>query len=385
MVAALFVDSESLKVSQLGLGMAEAVKRFDAEALESCPAGVPAYEAGNVYRWDHRHDGGRLRERLRPMPAAARAAMLARIGVSRRDAAQDPGNALLLPQEALAMTRELEDKMRPLTSREMMGVDRTIPGGAKAYRLQMGSLIGEARLYAGSSADIPRVGAARRWEDRPVAYVVSSFAGNVLDLLATDYAGVGELARKRRAAMRAIAEIRNRIAFQGDVDSGLYGVFNHPGIAKAVSAVSFSRATDPVTLLNELNRLASWAEINSGATFAPNRMRTSPQVRAVLMQTRIATGSDRTIGEQFLATQPSNGIKEIESASEFSAAGPGGTTDAIAFYNDDLDSLSLVEPMDYTELPVQFQAFDQVTYCYASTGGVKSQYAGNNLIAFVSV
>jgi hypothetical protein len=104
-------------------------------------------------------------------------------------------------------------------------------------------------------------------------------------------------------------------------------------------------------------------------------------LRSLIFQTRVATGSDRTVGEQFLAT--SEHIKQIDSAGELS--GINGALDGIFAYNDHVDSVSFVMVQDLTELPAQAIAFDSMTYAFGTVGGIRMDNVGSNVLAYAEV
>lgn len=349
------------------------------DALNAAPEVEPEARM-DAWRW--RQDGQEMARRAGALQPHQRQA-LARAGW--RFDALEAGNSLGLPQDfQFTYSRELEERRRPLRGMELFRRDTSVPAGATSYRVIRGSDYGEAKIYAGSNRDVPIVGVGRRASVRSVKYIVTSYEGNVLDLMATDYAGLGEMARKRKAAQRAIDELLNRLIWQGDSKADLWGALTHPDLPRLASGVRFDGTDTPTVVLAFLNRIANFAHDESGAAFRSNRMAVSHKVRSYLFNTPMfATGgSDLTIGKYFLMNQEF--IKAIDSAAELSGIGPS-SEDGILCYSDDVDSSGFVMPQDYAELPQQAVGFERRTYAFASFGGVRMDDVGNNVLAYVGV
>ena len=135
-------------------------------------------------------------------------------------------------------------------------------------------------------------------------------------------------------------------------------------------------------ILGVLNDAANYPQEVSGSTFAPNRAVTSERVRNFLMNTRLGTVNDTTIGEFF--TKNNEHINAIESAHELKDFG-GTDVDAILFYNDDVDGISNELVQGITPMPAQIFGFESITYIYMSHGGLIMRDSGNNILLLVPV
>lgn len=373
---AIYIDADTGKISPFGR-IAD-LNAAIAEGLNSAPNSPPE-ERMDAHRW--RMDGAEMnRKAALLLPHQVQA--LARAGW-RMDAIE-AGNSLGLPQDfQYVYARELEERRKPLRGMELFRRDASVPAGATSYKVVRGSDYGEAKIYSGSDRDVPVVGVGRRAAVRTVKYIVTSYSGNVIDLMATDFAGLGELARKRKAAQRAVDEKVNNLIWFGDNKADLWGALSHPDLPRFVTSTKFDGTATPVAVLAALNRAANFAHDESGSAFRSNRMAVSHRVRSYIFNTPMFSGgSDLTIGKYFLQNQEF--IKAIDSASELRGIGPNGE-DGILCYSDDVDSSGFVMPMDYTELPQQFSGFERRTYAFASFGGVRMDDVGNNVLMYVEI
>lgn len=295
----------------------------------------------------------------------------------------DQGTALGFPRQFLHMiSPPLQEVRKPLNGMRLFQIDNSVPLGAKFYGVQREFLTGEAVITSGSNSDIPVVGATAREELRPIVYLATSWAQNFLQQLSMNFAGINDTAAKRRAVRRAMDELVNRLIWYGSAPHDVYGVLTHPDLAKVVASLAFVAGADTDDVIAELHRLANYSWLNSGQTFKPNRAVTTARLRSYLFQTRIGSTTDTTVGQHFI--ENSEFIKQIETANELEGIGPNGE-DAILFYNDDRDSLSIVIPQDMSELPAQRIAFDEKTICWMPFGGARMNNVGNNLLAYVPV
>lgn len=291
--------------------------------------------------------------------------------------------AASFPRDFEHIYREvLTEARRPLNSARLFQMDTRVPLGAKKHTVRRDLGSGDAKVWRGGS-DIPVAGTQRVEEQFPVIYIVSAVETNVFEMWSQDFQGRNDFENDTRMAIRAINERINDIAFNGDAASGMHGFFDYPSLAKSVSPEVYAQGgSTPAAIVADLHRAANFASEASGGTFAPNRMVTSLRLRNFLMQTRMETGTDTTIGEFFL--KGNEFIDTIEGAHEFRGIGPAGE-DGIAFYDDSLESTSMVMVQAPTALPAaQIDSLrNQVVYV-AAIGGVVMRNVGNNHLLLAS-
>jgi len=307
----------------------------------------------------------------------------------RLDAA-DLGAGLILPRQGTFLYTPISE-LRPTLNMAKFQTDGRVAPGATNYSQPRKAISGEAKLYGLGTQDIPTVNISITEDIQRVHTVVTSFAWDLFSMMATDFAGISEIAEKRAAAYRIIDEYTNRLVWSGNSDAKIYGIANHPVIAKGVSPVAMGplASSTPDEQLQELNRIVDLAYVQSKQVYQPNRLILSPGLQAYLTTTYRASGTDMTIATAFLtgrAARGANQIKSIEGAWELDQiASDLGFSNyhVLLMYNDAPESLALVQPLEPTELPVQLQVFDNKVYVYSRFGGMKCSQPGANYLIFI--
>jgi hypothetical protein len=297
----------------------------------------------------------------------------------RRDAATAGGNAFPRQLEHV-YARLLEEKVPVPNGLSKFRIDQSVPPGARTHTVRRVMYDGQVRVHRGTNEDVPRSGWSQKEQQFPVRHYVTSIATNVFELLSSNYANLGDVERKMRSARRAMDAFINRMTWFGSKADDIYGVLTYPWLPKKIVATAFVAGADPDDVLAELNALVNYPTERSKSVFAPNRLVVSPRIRNFLMNTRIGTVSEMTIGKFFL--ENNEHISQIESAWELEACGPNGE-DGILVYNDSEDGVANVIPQGLTPLPQQSFGFDNITFMYASHGGVIMRDVGNNILGFV--
>lgn len=260
-------------------------------------------------------------------------------------------------------------------------MDTSVPPGAKTHTVRRVYQDGEVAVYRGGTTPIPRVGVSQQERTFPIRHYVTSFVYSLFEQLSSAFANTGLVAELLRTARDLMQEFLNQKTWYGDEVNGIYGVLNYPWLSKKVVATPFDGSADPDDVIAELNALVNYPKRVSKATLKPDTLVTSIRVRDYLMNTRMGTVSDTTIGEYWLRTN-SQGIKSIEEAWELEGVGPGGTDGMLAYRKDRLGVVNVV-PQSFTTLPVQSLGFEDTTFAYMSHGGILMRDVGNNILGWI--
>lgn len=307
---------------------------------------------------------------------------------TRNDAA-DPKQGLFFARQLEHIYAEVLQEPRPmLNAMRLFGIDTTVPPGAKYHTIRRVYADGEAAVYSGRGQNIPRVGMSKKEETFPVRHYVTSFVLDIFEMASGMFANISLATELLRIARDVIEEFINWQTWYGDTENGLYGVLNYPWIRKKVIATPFNETSDPDEILRELHRFVNFPSDSQRQAFKPNVLVLSGRVLNYLSQTPRSDTSDTTILEHFLKN--SKTIERVEEANELqnddSEPIPGVPPglDAMLAYRDDRRGIQNVMPQTFTTLPTQEMGFEQVTFAYASHGGVIMRDVGNNIIGYVT-
>jgi hypothetical protein len=274
---------------------------------------------------------------------------------------------------------ELEETRAPLNLQRLFQMDTRVPLGAKTHTVRRRLGTGDAAVVR-TGTEIPVVGHQRVEEQFNVLYLAAAVETDWFDMISDSFEGRNNFQDDTRMAVRAIDERLNDIGFFGHAPSNMPGVLNYPVLAKSVSPESWKvGGSSPAAIVAALHAAANFANETSKGAMRSNRMGTSIQIRNFLMQTRMETGTDTTIGEFFL--RGNEFINTIESAHEFEGIGPNGE-DGIFFYNDALESTAVVMIQPPTPMPAhQVDSFrSHVVYVAAFGGAVQRDVGANHLL-----
>lgn len=281
----------------------------------------------------------------------------------------------------------LEEKKPLLSSFSMFQLDPfQPPPGAKTHSVPYSFTHGEAALYRGGDR-IPQVGGSVGEDIFNIWPLVTSFQENYFEAQSQAFAGYDPRARDVATCRQVLDETANRINWYGDSAAGLYGALTYPRTHKRIEATAFDGTASAVDVLAALNSGANYTATTSREVFRPNRCAASPRVQRYLSQTRLGSVDSVTIAEFFLKGQP--GIKSIESAWELMeppipGAGAGNGIDAILFWNDDPENVSLIVPQGVTMLPPYTIGLGTTTICVMLVGGLVMGRPGSALLMLVT-
>lgn len=294
------------------------------------------------------------------------------------------GNGLHLARDLeFIHTRVLEEKHPTPNGLTKFRTGSSVPIGTRTHTVRRMFQDGEAMVYRGGT-DVPRVGISQDEEEFQVRHYVTSSRTNHFELLSSNFANTSEEERKTRAARKVMELFLNRMIWGiGPNEAhGIHGIINYPWLAKKVSQVLFDGTADVDVVLGVLQDAEEFPEEESDDVFAPNRCLTTPRVRNYLMNTRLGSVNDTTIGGFFI--ENSENINAIEKVWELKNIGGEGV-DGILFYNDSEDGIMNEMVQSMTPLPQQSFGFDNITYWYMSHGGIIMRDVGGNILLLVTV
>lgn len=282
----------------------------------------------------------------------------------------------------------LDEKFAVPTAFELFGMDTSVPAGARTHTRRRSYAHGQAQWYRGPGTEIPHVGSTQREESFNIAHAVAGYGFDIFEEQSATFAQSGKIQKDAAIARDVIMEKLNRAYWGLDgTQMGLYGVLNYPWMPKKSVATAFTSASaiaNPDTVLSELHDIVNYPMQVSKGTFAPTELAMSQRVHDVLSNTRMGSGSDRTILEAFLsASAHIRDRSQIHIAWELEDANGTGV-DGILAYRKDAQGIQLVMPQGVTQLPAQVNGLSTQIFSYASCGGVEMTEPLNQLLAFVT-
>ncbi|HCU25445.1 MAG TPA: DNA-binding protein [Deltaproteobacteria bacterium] len=285
--------------------------------------------------------------------------------------------------EQIFFARELESikaktydiRYPALKCRELIPVSFEAGSGAKSITYRQYDQMGMAKIIANPGADLPRADIAGKEFTSPVHPLGDSYGWSLFDIRAAIRAGVPLQQRKANAAKRAMLQAENEIAFFGDSEYGLPGLFNNPNIPSdsvpndgAGSLTTFASKTAD-QILRDMNKCVSDVFTNTNGVEMANTLIMPPAQYALIKAKRVPDLST-TVLKHFLETNP--GVS-VEWCNEAKGAGPIGV-DIMMAYDRNPDKLTLEIPTDFEQLPVEARGIEFIVNCIQTIGGVIIYY-----------
>ncbi len=218
---------------------------------------------------------------------------------------------------------------------------------------------GAAKIINAYADDLPRADVAGKETTIPVRSVGTSYGYNLDEIQASQLTGVGLDQRRANASRRTVEQVVNDVAFFGNADANLPGLFSNPNIPTG-AVVNPGGGTEWVNktadeILFDINDLFSDIFETTKMVERGNTLLLPPAQWSLIMSTPRASNSDTTIGMFVAQNSPYlTSIEDIIPVNECNAAdNPTLSTDAMVAYDRSPDKLELEIPVELEYMPVQ--------------------------------
>ena len=219
--------------------------------------------------------------------------------------------------------------------------------------------VGSAKIINAYADDLPRADVAGKETMIPVRSVGISYGYNLDEIQSSQLTGAALDQRRANAARRANEQTTNDVAFFGDANSGLPGLFSNPNIPTG-AVVNPGAGTEwvnksPDEILFDINDLFADIFETTKMVESGNTLLLPPAQWSYIMATPRASNSDTTIAQYVAQNSPFlTSIDDIIAVNECDAVNnPELSTDAMVAYDRNPDKLQLEIPVELEMMPVQ--------------------------------
>lgn len=247
--------------------------------------------------------------------------------------------------------------------------------GASVFCFEREYQYGTARIGRGGG-DPPVADSAIQEQETPYQYVYAAYEDNWFDRQAGSFSGRDTVAGGRRAALRAVEQTINTIAFEGSVNHGMYGLYNHPYVLRAVGSSIIDGTTSGVDMAQRiLTSYFSAQSVNESAELASDIYISSRLFRTIT-KTPFSSTEPKSVAAYVIETLRTRGIEaRFVEIREFKGAGTnelglGSTYDGIFVRGSGPSAVQMRVSLPPTELPpYQASAFENLTVVIACVTG----------------
>lgn len=287
-------------------------------------------------------------------------------------------------EDGLFFARELEfikaksydKKYADLPYRSIFPISHDAPEGSENITVSSYDRVGTSKIIEGYATDLPRVDIRGKQFSVPVKQTGNSYGYTTKEIRSSRIVGKSLDQRRANASVRANEELNNTIAFNGDSDSGLLGLFSVGGIptatvaTKAATGTVWANAT-PDEILYDLNNAVATMVSLTKMKEQPNRLLLPVLQYNLIASTPRSALADKTILAYFIENNPH--ISDVMPINQLDGAGTGGA-DVFVIYNPDPDNLTFEIPMEFRHLPPQLRGLEWQIPGEAETGGLNVYY-----------
>jgi len=246
-----------------------------------------------------------------------------------------------------------------LKARELFPVSNEGGKGITSIVYRTYDQVGTAAIINAYANDLPRADVSGKETSIPVRSVGISYGYNLDEIQSSQLTGASLDQRRANAARRSIEQKVNEVAFFGDAESGMGGLFDNPNIPTGAvvnpgSGTEFVNKT-PDQILFDINDLFNDIFETTNMVENGNTLLLPPAQWSYIMTTPRADNNDTTIAQFIAANSPFlKSIDDIIPVNECAAANnPELATDAMVAYDRNPDKLQLEIPVELEMLPVQ--------------------------------
>jgi len=290
---------------------------------------------------------------------------------------KDSGEALFLARQLEYIIPQVYRKKYPI-HKARIHFPPNFTGGKGLVTITHRMLDRRGRAAVGLG--FPRVTLAQKEYYTQVKPLTAGYSYNIMDIHRAMQANMPLEVESAYAAKMVISELEDRLAYVGDEEANLNGAFNSREVAIQVAEYPISPASTPDQIIQVINKAINTAPILSLGVEQVNYV-----IMGVPQYTHISTTprsnlTDTTILEYLQKAHPD---VIFDWCNHCTGTGIGGS-DVMFCYSRSEDSVQLMIPSDFEQLPVvQTENAEFVTNCIEYFGGVKFIYASAVLVVGV--
>ena len=278
------------------------------------------------------------------------------------------------------------------TALSLFPMSSEVDPGAETITYYSYDKVGLAKIISNYATDLPRADVKGKPTTAIIKSIGDSYGYSIQEMRASRMAGKSLDTRKAEAARYQIDYLNNKIAWNGDPETGLKGVLSEDNDVPlyvlangAKGTTSWADKTEDEILADITGMLKQMATVTKKVE-KPDTLALSADDYIEIQNKRIE-GTATTLLKNIHHNNPD--IKQIVSSAELDAhtqdtkpyaAASNGKAVALLFKND-ARKLSIENPLPFMQYPIQTQGLEVVVPCEARTAGAIIYYPMSLLIA----
>lgn len=278
------------------------------------------------------------------------------------------------------------------TALKLFPMSSEVDPGAETVTYYSYDKVGLAKIISNYATDLPRADVKGKPTTAIIKSIGDSFGYSIQEMRASRMAGKSLDTRKAEAARYQIDYLNNKIAWNGDAETGLRGVLSTDNdiplyaLANGASSKTTWASKTADEIIADVSGMLKQMARTTKKVEKPDTLALPAEAYLELQSKRI-DGTASNVLSYIQANLPD--IKEIVSCPELDpdstdtnpyAKDSNGQGVALLFKND-ARKLTIENPLPFTQYPVQTQGLEMVVPCEARTAGAIIYYPMSLLIA----
>ena len=288
----------------------------------------------------------------------------------------DAGVAFYISQLTNLEAKVYETLYPDIIFDQLVPVDTSDPEWIDNVAYMSFNAVTMAKFIAANGRDLPQSDIDASISYIPVGYAGNSYGYSIEELRKAAAMRIPLDVTKARITYRGARQFSQQIAFFGDANRNMYGLFNHPNVPLDNSTLDWNTATgaEMVAALNSL-LIKVWNQSNT--RHVANTLLLPTTIWSIISSKRMDVGTDTTVLEFFRRNNNSTGVTgqplEIRAVLWLNTAGAGGAPRMMA-YEKNQDNLTMRMPIPWRSLPPQATALRLEVPCEMKLSGVEFRY-----------
>lgn len=278
------------------------------------------------------------------------------------------------------------------TALKLFPMSSEVDPGAETVTYYSYDKVGLAKIISNYATDLPRADVKGKPTTAIIKSIGDSFGYSIQEMRASRMAGKSLDTRKAEAARYQIDYLNNKIAWNGDAETGLRGVLSTDNdiplytLANGASGKTTWASKTADEIIADVSGMLKQMARTTKKVEKPDTLALPAEAYLELQSKRIDNTASNVLS-YIQANLPD--IKEIVSCPELDpdstdtnpyAKDSNGQGVALLFKND-ARKLTIENPLPFTQYPVQTQGLEMVVPCEARTAGAIIYYPMSLLIA----
>lgn len=251
-----------------------------------------------------------------------------------------------------SVSNKLQIKRYPqFKQRLLFPLNTEVASGAETYTYYFIEELGYAKIIADYSSDWPRISLLGKSFTAKIRGIGNQYGWNFQEMRNAMMANTNISDTKAMAAKRANSQMERDIAFFGDSEYDLVGLFNHPNVPSGTAAAdgtagatTFASKT-PEQILRDMNACANDIVTDTKEVEQPDTMLMPIEQYNLVASTPFSTTNAATILSVFLASNPY--IKNVIPCDQCNSVSAYAGDDVMVAYRRAEDVVRLVVPQDF--------------------------------------